>query len=62
MNEQYQQLKSRLDEWACSAMAILSGEEILYDDFPPVEDPIFSSLISSSEYDGTSARNFADTV
>ena len=34
-------------------MAVLSGEAILYDDFPPVDDAIFSSLISSSEFDGT---------
>ena len=53
MNERYQRLKSCLDEWACNAMAVLSGEAILYDDFPPVDDAIFSSLISSSEFDGT---------
>ena len=34
-------------------MAVLSGEAILYDDFPPVEDAIFNSLIESSEYDAT---------
>ena len=44
MNERYQQLKSSLDEWACNAMAVFSGEAILYDDFPPVEDAIFGSL------------------
>ena len=53
MNERYQQLKSCLDEWACDAMVVLSGEAILYDDFPPVEDAIFNSLIASSEYDVT---------
>ena len=42
-----------MDEWACNAMAVLSGEAILYDDFPPVDDAIFSSLISSSEFEGT---------
>ena len=34
-------------------MAVLSGEAILYDNFPPVEDAIFNSLIASSEYDAT---------
>ena len=53
MNERYQQLKSCLDEWACDAMPVLSGEAILYDDFPPVQDAIFNSLIASSEYDAT---------
>ena len=53
MNERYQRLKFCLDEWACDAMVVLSGEAILYDDFPPVEDAIFSSLIASSEYDAT---------
>ena len=53
MNERYQRLKFCLDEWACDAMVVLSGEAILYDDFPPTEDAIFSSLIASSEYDAT---------
>ena len=53
MNEQYQRLKSSLDEWACNAMAVLSRKAILYDDFPPADGAIFSSLISSSEFDGT---------
>ena len=53
MNERYQRLKLCLDEWACDAMIVLTGEAILYDDFPPVEDAIFSSLITSSEYDAT---------
>ena len=53
MNERYQRLKSCLDEWACDAMIVLSGEAILYDDFPPVEDAIFNSLIASSKYDAT---------
>ena len=34
-------------------MVVLSGEAILYSDFPPVEDAIFSSLIMPSEYDAT---------
>ena len=29
----------------------LHGEVILYDDFPPVENAIFNSLIASIEYD-----------
>ena len=53
MNERYQQLKSCLDEWACDAMPVLSGEAILHDDFPPVQDAIFNSLIASSEYNAT---------
>ena len=53
MNEWYQRLKFCLDEWACNAMVVLSGEAILYSDIPPVEDAIFSSLITPSEYDAT---------
>ena len=53
MNEWYQQLKSRLDEWACDTMPVLSGKAILYDDFLPVQDTIFNSSTASSEYDAT---------
>ena len=32
---------------------VLSGDAVLFDDFPPVDDAIFQSLIKPSEYDTT---------
>ena len=54
MNDRYQKLKSCFEEWSCDATCVLSGTAVLFDDFPPVEDAIFSILISPSEYDATS--------
>jgi len=53
MNNRFQKLKLCLDQWTCDAMTVLCGEAILFDDFPPVKDAIFNSLIASSEYDAT---------
>lgn len=51
MNERFQTLLSCLNSWSLDASSILTGEAILYDDFPPSEDPIYSSLISQSDND-----------
>ena len=40
-----------LNSWSLDASSILSGEALLYDDFPPSEDPIYSCLVAPSEYD-----------
>ena len=47
MNDRYQQLKSKFWERSCVATCELSGTTVLFDDFPPVEDTIFSVLIIS---------------
>ena len=53
MNDQYQTLKLCCDIWSFDATDVLSGDAVLFDDFPPVDDAIFQSLIKPSKYDAT---------
>ena len=53
MNDRYQTLKLCCDKWSFDATDVLSGDAVLFDDFPPVDDAIFQSLIKPSEYDAT---------
>ena len=45
MNERFQNLLTSLDSWSLDASSILSGEALLYDDFPLSEDPSYIMII-----------------
>ena len=51
MNDHFQTMVTHLDMWALNAADILSGEAILFPDFPPSEDVIWQHLITPSEHD-----------
>lgn len=51
MNERFQTLLSYLNKWSLDASCVLSGDALLYDDFPPSEDQIYSCLMAPSEHD-----------
>lgn len=51
MNDYYQILVSCVDEWSLDASKLLHGEAVLYPEFPPDEDVVWESLITSSESD-----------
>ena len=53
MNEKFYHLKSSLEQWSQNALPVLTGEAILYNDFPPTKDHIFESLVAPSVYDAT---------
>ena len=53
MNEKFCHLKSSLEQWSQDALPVLTGEAILYNDFPPTKDQIFESLVAPSIYDAT---------
>ena len=53
MNERFCHLKSCLEQWSQNAIPVLTGEAVLYDDFPPTKDHIFESLVTPSVYDAT---------
>ena len=53
MNSRFQTLLSSLDNWSTDASDVLSGEAVVFDDFPPTEDHIYTSLIVPGEYDAT---------
>ena len=40
MNGQFQTLLSCLDEWAVDASTVVSGNVIIFEDFPPTVDAI----------------------
>ena len=48
MNGYYQTLVSSMHEWSQDASILLHGEAVLFPDFPPVQDPIWHSLITPS--------------
>ena len=52
MNSRFKTLMSCLDKWALDASEILSGEALLYDDFPPSKDAIYDSLLTPNDNDG----------
>ena len=45
MNEQYQTLLSCLNEWSSDATPVVSGNTVLFDDFPPTTDAIYDCLL-----------------
>ena len=49
MNDRFQTLVTHLDLWALVATDVLSGEAILFPDFPPSEDVTWQHLIVPSE-------------
>ena len=51
MNEYFQMLVTHLDLWSLDSTDVLSGNAIIFPDFPPSEDEIWKSLTASSEYD-----------
>ena len=52
MNKYFQMLIFHLDLWSLDSIdAVLSGNAVIFPDFPPSEDEIWKSLIASSEYD-----------
>ena len=53
MNEKFCHLKSCLEQWSQDAVPVLTGEAVLYNDFPPMKDHIFESLVAPSVYDAT---------
>ena len=53
MNEKLCHLKSCLEQWSQNAIPVLTGEAVLYDDFPPMKAHIFESLVTPSLYDAT---------
>ena len=53
MNEKFCRLKSCLEEWSQDATTVLSGEAVLYSDFPLTKDLIYESLVAPSVYDAT---------
>ena len=53
MNDYYQILVSRVEEWSVDASKLLHGEAVLYPEFSPSEDAIWHCLITPSESDST---------
>ena len=51
MNARYEHMVSCFEQWAKDASEILSGEACLFIDFPPSIDPIYDSLLKSSDND-----------
>ena len=51
MNERFERLSLYLEEWSVDAMPVLKGESILFEDFPPSDDTILSSLTYPSACD-----------
>ena len=51
MNKYFQMLIFHLDLWSLDSTDVLSGNAVIFPDFPPSEDEIWKSLIASSEYD-----------
>jgi len=51
MNRYFQTLLSCLNQWSLDPSSVISGEAIIFDDFPPSEDSFYASLVAPSEYD-----------
>ena len=51
MNGRFQTLLSCLDEWAVNYFTVVSGNAIVFEDFPPTVHAIYECLFSPSEYD-----------
>ena len=51
MNHYLELLITHLDLWALDASEVLNGEAILFPEFPPTEDAIWCSLITSTDTD-----------
>lgn len=51
MNQRFQTLVSCLNNWSVDATSVISGEAVIFDDFPPSIDSIHASLFAPSEYD-----------
>ena len=51
MNRHFQTLLSCLNQWSLDPSSVISGEAIIFDDFPSSEDSIYASLVAPSEYD-----------
>ena len=51
MNNHFQTMVVQFDMWALDASDVVSGEAILFPDFPPSEDVIWQHLITPSEHD-----------
>ena len=53
MNQRFQTLLSCLNQWSINAATVMSGAAVVFDDFPPSVDPIYSSLFARSDFDDT---------
>ena len=53
INIHYCRLLECFEEWSKDASEVVSGEAVLFRDFPPVPDMIFDSLAKPSELDAT---------
>jgi len=53
INEKFCRLKFCLEKWSQDATTVLSGEAVLYSDFPLTKDHIYESLIDPSVHDVT---------
>ena len=53
MNQRFQTLLSRLNEWSVDASSVMSGDAVVFTDFPPTVDSIHTSLFAPSDYDDT---------
>lgn len=63
MNIHYRCLLECFEKWSKDASELVSGEAVLFRDFPPVPDMIFDSLAKPSEPDATACpRNDASCV
>ena len=51
MNGRFQTLLSCLDEWSVDASPVISGNAVVFDDFPPTVDAIYECLFAPSDYD-----------
>ena len=50
MNGRFRTLLSCLDEWAVDASTVVSGNAIVFEDFPPTVDAIYECLFAPNEY------------
>ena len=51
MNGRSRTLLSCLNEWAVDASTVVSGNAIVFEDFPPTVDAIYECLFAPSDYD-----------
>ena len=51
MNGRFQNLLSCLGKWAIDASTVVSGNAIVFEDFPPTVDAIYECLFAPSKYD-----------
>ena len=51
MNMRFETLLACLERWSLDASVLLAGEATLFEDFPPTNDEVYSSLIKPSDCD-----------